>query len=421
MRILIVTFYFPPYNAIGAVRVGKIAKYLFRKGHDVRVITAKNIISDVSLKVEIPLDNVIYANWPSKFYESRIFRNLSVAAIPTKSSNWSSVVSVIKRTVKSILFFPDKANSWIPYAVQSGNELLRRWKPDVIYASGGPFSSFIVATILSKKARVPWIAEYRDLWSNNHYADLEYLNQRMHIDRILESLIVRDARAIVTVSQGLAEKLRLLFDKPIFVVYNGFDPEDYPVSRDFVDKREILKIGYFGTLYSLRRDPTTLFVAIQKLKSKGLNIRVDFYGPDVNILKGLIKQFNLESFVQIHAPIGYKSALAKMRSYDLLLLLLLNDPREKGVLTGKIFEYLGAGRPILAIGPEDCEAAHIIRGSSAGLISSNPEEIASYLEYFYENRESLLNRFDVNKNVINFFTREIQTNILLEYISALIK
>ncbi len=165
MRILLVSYFFPPYNTIGAVRTGKTARYLRQLGHDVRVLTAANQPLQPTLPREIPDGNVIATPWidvnrPAQWLLGG--RERVAARGYQSSSRLRGIAGQLGKLYRTFVHLPDAQIGWLPFALRAGSRLLHRWKPDVILASGLPITSLLVAARLSEKFHVPWVAEMRD-------------------------------------------------------------------------------------------------------------------------------------------------------------------------------------------------------------------------------------------------------------------
>jgi hypothetical protein len=186
----------------------------------------------------------------------------------------------------------------------------------------------------------------------------------------------------------LAETLRRKYDAPIIVSYNGFDIRD---STSILESTELcvkhLQIVYTGTIYKKWQDPSMLFLALQMLGSQAERISVSFYGQGLDHMNDLSKQFGVQSFVEVHEPVPYKECLRLQRQADVLLLLQWSDPRQKGIYTGKLFEYIGACRPILSIGPTDNEPAELIAKGGFGVALNQPDDIAVQLRQWIIQKE----------------------------------
>ena len=192
--------------------------------------------------------------------------------------------------------------------------------------------------------------------------------------------MVASAAACVTVSEPMAETLRARHRKPAIVVLNGFDAAERPQPADGSrDQDHALHIVYTGLIYPGRRDPAALFAAVTSLGALGGQVKMTFYGQDLRGVTAAAERYGVAANVHVCSAIPYRESLAVQRRADVLLLLLWNDPREAGVYTGKLFEYVGAGRPILAVGSAAGGAADLIRSRGLGVAVADAEHIADAL------------------------------------------
>lgn len=417
MRILFVTHFFPPFNSVGAVRTGKTAKYLCHLGHDVRVLTTADQSLQPTLELDIPESDVIYTPWLN------VNRPVELALggrrrVATRGySTGAGTPSLLKRlgtAYKYLTNVPDGQVGWYPYAVAAGKRLLRTWPADVIYASALPVTSLLVASGLSRASGIPWVAELRDLWLDNPYLDLP--RWRRSLEHQLEKKVMHSASGLVTVSEPLAATLRSRFAMPVQVVTNGFDPEDYP-SGAGPAAGVPLRIAYTGMIYEGRRDPSPLFQALAALGEKARNVRIAFYGRYLGGVEALARRFGVLANVEIHDPVSHREALRIQAEADILLLLLWNDPKEKGSFTGKLFEYLGARRPILAIGPHDNVAARLIKARQIGVVLSQPEQLAEQVRSWLEMKQQGMTIPPPAADSAQGFSREEQTEVLAHFLS----
>ncbi|MCL6442247.1 MAG: glycosyltransferase [Alicyclobacillus sp.] len=385
MRILIVSYFFPPYNAIGAVRVGKTAKYLARLGHDVRVVAAADQLLDESLPLELDREKVIYTR---RFAPRRTLKQVynrvvgaartsdggplsgSIQAVEQRRSMKLTLKRAVSRGFEVLFEFPDPQIGWFLPAIAAGRKLVREWRPDIIYASHSPATSLLVAAYLARQSGVKWVAELRDLWTDNHY--YKYGCFRKWWESKLEGRTLASASGLVTVSEPMAEVLRQKYGKPTAVILNGYDDDlghmsTPPTHQDYV------RIVYTGSVYEGKRDPSLLFESIRMLGDESNRIMVEFYGKDLQAVQELANRYGIGESVRVHAAIPYKQSLYEQASADILLLLLWNHPAERGVYTGKLFEYIGARRPILALMPPNSRgdvASELIRELGIGYVFS---------------------------------------------------
>ena len=422
MKILYVSFFFPPYNTIGAVRSGKLVKYLLRLGHDVRVISAKNQPLTKGLPVEIPEKYIIRTQWLNINYLPEMLRggrkNVSKQGFSGLDDK-KGYKRKIGELYKSIFNVPDGQVGWYLYAVAAGKRLMGDWKPDVIYASAMPYTSLLVASALSRQFGVPWVAELRDLWAGNYYHNYGPVRRRLEIH--MEKAVLSGASGIVTVSEPLAEQIKQKYDKPVAIITNGYDPEDYNSKYIFRgesgNSAESKVISYTGTIYAGKQDPTPLFVALKEKCNQSIcNIQVNFYGRNLFGIKPLIQNHGLAGIVNAHPAVPYRESLSVQMSSDVLLLLLWSDPGEKGVYTGKLFEYLGAGKPILAVGPKDNIAAKLVTSYGFGRVVSNSREAFEALDDIATGKFI----YPGNQEVRMKFTREKQARQLEAFLGGVV-
>ena len=261
MKILFITFFFPPYKTVASIRTGKTAKLLHEMGHEIKVISAKNSMKE-ELEVEIPKNLLHQTSWFS--IDDAVVNILGRGKKDQlkgevlhggKMSLKTKIIQKLFALYKFFFYVPDQWIGWYKYALAESREVVDEWKPDIIYASSGPYTGLMVASKLSKEYGIPFVAELRDLWSDNHY-DPQY-----SVGRFLEYITLKNASAIVTVSAPLVEKLSQKYSVPCYEIRNAFDAEDFKYS-DFVEDEKKIVITYTGMMYAGKRDPSILFEAI---------------------------------------------------------------------------------------------------------------------------------------------------------------
>jgi glycosyltransferase involved in cell wall biosynthesis len=405
MKILIVSFAFPPSNVIGAVRVGKLARYLDRRGHDVRVLTT-DLVEDRSLPLEISQERVFYTEYRERrHWIDRVVRLLRGRtalpaeghpenAPPRDGAPLRSLRQTLRRHYFGLIHIPDMRADWVRTAIPAGRRLISEWKPEIIFASAPPNTGLIVASWLARTHKIPWVADFRDLWVDNPYYSEP--GWRKRIDAILESRTLRSAAGLVTVSPIWAEQLCRRHGKDVTVVYNGYAEEDFPPLAQRADPGEILTIRYMGSIYRGFRDPSALFSAIALLPDQlRARINVEFFSDAGDAVIDAAAAHRVENVVAVKPRVPYQRALALQMEADVLLLLQASDQRDEGNLPAKLFEYLYARRPILFIGYERGVAARLVIERSAGLVSNSPVEICGQLQRWFEDkRAGRLERLD---------------------------
>ncbi|MHA1564805.1 MAG: glycosyltransferase [Alphaproteobacteria bacterium] len=377
MKLLLVSFFFPPYNAIGAVRISKLAKFLVDNGHEVRVLTAAGQDLPDTLPLEIPQAWITATPWWNVNHLPYALLGRSESAYRRGDAAMSPFLARLRRTYQAAFNLPDGQIGWLPHATRAGKKLIGDWRPDLIYCSASPFTALLVGRRLSRWSGIPWVAEFRDLWVDNPY--IARPPWRRWLEQRLEAATVPTASGLVTVSEPMAALLEEKFSIPTLTVLNGYDPDDYPSTPPPPGDREHLTITYTGMIYPGRRDPTPLFQALQRMGDKRRHIRIHFVGRALPEVMLQAERLGVADCVEIAEPVPFHDSIRLQCASDILLLLLWNHPAEKGVYTGKLFEYLGAKRPILAIGLQDGVAAALIRNRNAGTVSNDPATIESTL------------------------------------------
>ncbi len=382
MKILLVSFSFPPFNAIGAVRSAQLAAFLESNGHDVRIVAGDRLPYPQGLDLP-PLRSRIFRarfrNVAAPIDVARRWLSGGTANAGRGSASQQSWMFKLANVYRALIGVPDAQAGWYPAAMRAAKQALRGWMPDAIVSSSPPFTAHLVASRLARLTGKPWIAEFRDLFADNPYSDLPLW--RRAIDRRIEKAVLAPAAEIVAISPPMAEQLGRFHGKPAHVVMNGFDDceltgEVAPAGR----AGRPLRILYTGIIYPGRRDPTMLFQAIRSMGERGRRITVEFYGRDLRGVRAAAVAAGIGDQVTVNDPVAYQESLLLQRQADVLLLLLWDDPRENGTIPGKLFEFVGAGRPVLAIGCIEGAAASLVRDRGLGVTAAAPDAIAGALD-----------------------------------------
>lgn len=399
MKILIVSWNFPPANVIAAVRVGKLARYLHRRGHEVRVLTGPVEGGDASLPVEIPEACIIRTPWLDVDKFAHPFGRLharraqggaaKAVAAARPQTRLARLRARLATHYNALVFLPDRQIGWAPYVVAAAKRLMRAWRPDVVFASGPPFTSHVAAAAISKRCGAPWIGEFRDRWSDDPYEFGYKTRLSQFLEARLEKRCMRTASGVVTVSEPWAEMYRKALGLPVAVVYNGYDPVDFPPPEPPTPAPgEPLNIAHLGAVYA-GRDPSPLFQAVPQSGLRPDELQVRFYGAQIESVPLLAARFGVAAYVQACGTVPYAESLRIQRESDVLLLLQWNNPAEFGNVPGKLFEYFAVQRPILGIGLESGVPASLIRANAAGVFSNDPAEIAQALRRWAEEKRRL--------------------------------
>jgi glycosyltransferase involved in cell wall biosynthesis len=226
----------------------------------------------------------------------------------------------------------------------------------------------------------------------------------------MERKCLRSADALVTVSRPWADRLQDLYpEKPVLVITNGFDPDDFAGLTS--SRSKYFSISYTGQLYAGRRDPTLLFEVIHELIEESIvareQLRIDFYGPVEPWVRPLIERYDLQGVIQLYGVISRKEALQRQQASQVLLLLGWANPQETGQHTGKLFEYFGARRPILAVGGVRGVLTETLEETGAGIHALSKPQLRQWLiDSYAEFRERGEVRFRGYEEAIKKYTHQ---------------
>jgi len=306
--------------------------------------------------------------------------------------------------VKEVLAYPDEDKNWKKFALEAAEKFIKKNKVDAII-SVWPETSHLIAKQLKEKHGIPWIADFPDLWSQNCF--YPYGRIRKLFDRRLEKKTIGKADTLTTISHFWVEDLQKLHKgKQIVSITHGYDK----LWNEPVELNKKFTIVYTGIFYEGMRDLQKVLDAIKYLLDNRImdknDVEVQIYGTDTNFPK-------LEGVTKYYGNIPREECLQKQREAQVLLLLKWEDPKEKGVYSGKIFEYLAARRPILATGGYDDVISDLIYETKTGIEARDVNAIQlailkMYSEFVtddrvsYECSESAVERYSL-KNTIKEF------------------
>ena len=310
-----------------------------------------------------------------------------------------------------VINYPDSYKGWKTTAIKAANELLRQEDISIIISSSSPVTSHIIARELKIEHGIPWVADLRDLWSQNH--NYIYSPVRKWFDRRLENKNLSAADVLVTVSQPWAEKLVKHYrGKAVHTITNGFDPENSDLSTIKLTNK--FSITHTGNIYGGKQDPTKILAVVNNLITEGTmnknDVEIRFYGPSLGWLDKEIRKYKLTTIVKQYGTVPHDDAIEKQGESQLLLLLDWDPQGEMGVYPLKVFEYLGAGRPILATGGITGNViGKLLERTKAGIhapdIESTKKALTDmYLEYKQQGRISF---HGLNEEINRYSQREM--------------
>jgi glycosyltransferase involved in cell wall biosynthesis len=393
-KLLIISYYWPPAGGPGVQRWVKLSKYLSQMGYECHVVTvneSKGSFPSVDLSLEKDVDPAIRVTKTDSFEALKVFSSIfrkekvPYAGIPDKSR--MSAVGKLALYIRSNFFIPDARIGWNKYALKAAEEIIRKERIDFLITTSPPHSTQLVGLELKKKfPALKWIADLRDPWTDIYYYDkLSHTKNSKNKDLNLERRVLESADAITTVSADLqrmfVEKSSKIAMAKITVLPNGFDEEDF--SEQKPEANDVFTIAHTGTINSNYN--VSGFTEAFSQFSKKHSVALKFVG---NVDPTIKQQFEskLSGIVSFKPYVPHAEITKEMRKADVLFIAIPDNSRNKGILTGKLFEYLASQKPILAVGPTQGDAAAIINECEAGRMFefNDKEKMLLWLEDKYQ-------------------------------------
>jgi glycosyltransferase involved in cell wall biosynthesis len=429
-KVLIITYYWPPAGGAGVQRWLKFVKYLPQFGWNPIIYTPENgemPVIDHSLLKDIPQDITILKTpiwepyeWYKKFVGAGKSEKINTGFLTEKKK--PGFAEKIAVWIRGNLFIPDARCYWIKPSVKFLLDYLKTNPVDVIVSTGPPHSMHMIALKVTQQTGIKWVADFRDPWTNiDYYKDLMLSASADKLHHQMEKDVVTKADEVIVVGNTMKQEFESQFNRKIHVITNGFDTTDFPVQQNSATKDFV--IAHVGTLVKTR-NPLALWEAINSLGNNKdelkQHLRLRLTGKvDISVKKA-IADHDLEDVTDYVDYLSHDKVVLEQMNATLLLLVLNDTPNSKGILTGKLFEYMASGRPILAIGPVDGDAAAILKESGSGVCFDfkDVNGIKNYLTEMYSMYMSgTLNRN--NKSVDKWSRLELtrQLSNLLDTIS----
>ena len=414
MRILIVSPFFPPCNNIASLRPYSWAKWWSKAGHQITVVTSDIYQLPKTLQLDCSRFNVIQtpSNVPA-FYQKlatmakgkrskEIERNTNLKSSGKKTIlrrllDWYEHTGVF-----GMLRYPD----WYDWWVNKVKKLISPFDYDMVMTTSAPFGAHRVGYYIKKSNPLcEWVCDWRDLQSGNpDYKGIAcFHGYEHHLERMFDNT----ADYVTTVSEDLATIIRKRTEKPVEVVYNGFDSEY--IDSITVGGRllpTIFSIAYVGTTYKGMRDPYPMLKAVSELHNEGKikprDIRLLFAGNCD--CKEMVFQLGIADYYSYLGYLPYDEAIKLQYNSDALLFLEHGNGEYKGIMTAKIFEYIYTANEICSIGndPENC-TRKVIKECNAGVILGN--DVQAIKQY-------LLTRIEQKKQGISYSAEKNMSEIM---------
>lgn len=389
-KALIITYYWPPAGGSGVQRWLKFVKYFRDFGIEPIVYTVENPnypILDESLQNDVP-ENVEVLKLP-------IWEPNNVLSFFGKKKTESagflnpnpSFLGKMLQNVRANYFIPDARMFWIKPSVNYLKKYLSENKIDVVITTGPPHSLHLIGLKLKQHLNIKWIADFRDPWTEiDYFHQLPLSEKAIKKHHYLEQEVLKNADAVLVVGKTMKENY-VDFNPNTFTITNGFDGE-------IADSKEVLDAKFTLThigLMNADRNAKMLWEVLAEICEERESFKQDFQLKligklDPSVLNDISK-YKLENNVEIINYLSHKEVIQFQKKAQVLLLVVNDVPSAKGIITGKIFEYLMAKRPILAIAPTRGDLAEILNSTNAGVTID------------FEDREQL------KTNIVNLYSQ----------------
>ena len=372
--VLLIAFEYPPAKSAGVERTLAFSKYLTDFGWQPIVLTVKEGIYDkIDHSRKIP-DHV----YPF------VFRSRAVNVARDLS---------FRGKYPDFLNIPDRWSSWILGGVFLGNDLIKKHKPDLIWSTYPVASAHLLALLLSKLHKIPWVCDYRDPMPF-HYGGHKLSS--MGFNRWLEKSILKNCDRSLFVTPEMLDLYTSHYPEYSYkfnVIQNGYDEENFNGIGDYKKNDSIFRLIHSGFLYENGRDPSPLLVALGRLKQSGKitknNFNLIFRGDDKSsFYKDSIDNYGLTDVVNFLPSIDHRQSLIEMFSCDALL--VIQGGLYKNQIPGKIYDYLRVGKPILALTPEKSSLGKFLSEFNFAMVSERPDDLVNMIDTMINNPPNVL-------------------------------
>lgn len=423
MKALIITYYWPPAGGSGVQRWLKFVKYLQDFDVEPVVYTVENpdyVITDDTLKKEIP-NGIKIIKQP--IWEPNNLLTLFKSKQQKTSAGFlnpdPSFLEKQLQYIRANYFIPDARKFWVKPSVRFLSEYLKNNKVDVVITTGPPHSLHLIGMELKRRFPIKWISDFRDPWTDiDYFHQLPLTEKAIQKHKKLEKKVLQQSDVVIVIGKTMKDKFDK-FNKNIHVISNGFDGDITDSEKELDKKFSITHIG----LMNADRNPKILWEVLSEMISKNSefakDLEIKLIGEVAKEVKTHIADSKLEKMTQYINYVPHHKVMEYQRSTQVLLLAVNNVPSAKGIITGKIFEYLQAKRPIVAIAPKNGDLAEIINETKSGVIVgfNEKDELKKVILNLYQQYND--KNLNINSNNIEQYHRRNLTKKLAKVMESL--
>ncbi|MFC2113434.1 glycosyltransferase family 4 protein [Bacteroidota bacterium] len=384
-KVLVLTYYWPPSGGAGVQRWLKFTKYMRDFDFEPVIYTADDPeypSIDESLFKDLPVNLTMLKTpvWePYKLYKRFTLQKKGhrINAGFLNQEKKKGIAEKISVWIRGNWFIPDARKFWIKPSIRYLVNYLKENPVDLIASTGPPHSMHLIGLGVSQKMNIPWIADFRDPWTKiDFYQDLMLTRRADRKHRKLELSVLKNASHVTVNSHDMKRVFNEMGIEHVMVIPNGFDPEDFSdpektveATRSELDTK--FSFTHIGTIVP-SRNPETLWKVFAELvrtnEDFARDLEIKLVGASDYSVSRSIQENDLDDWISNIDYLPHKEAIHLLKHTQVLLLLINNTPFAKGVQPGKLFEYMCADRPILAVGPPDGESALFLNETKTGHI-----------------------------------------------------
>lgn len=422
-KVLVIAYYFPPMGLSGVQRTLKFVKYMKKYSWEPTVITSAKVgyfAHDNSLLQEIEKENIRIIRTHGREPNSLLSR-FGTIKIP------GEFVRKLFNRINQSVYIPDNKVSWSKKAYRVISNLLEKEKFDIIFVTGPPFSSFNMAVKLKKKFNIPFLADYRDLWVGSYFSF--YLSPlHKYIQKRMEYKVLKTADKITVTNRKIKEKLinnyKFLTFDDIVIISHGYDAADFEGIKPKPKNSDKMIITYSGVFIEYNT-PKYFLKAFKKIETErpdiASKINLNFIGFLRKENKKLIKKLKLEGYVTDYGYLNHNETVEKLMSSDVLWFMVGRKKNIDALLPGKLFEYFGTRKPIIACVPKGAARTATVAYEAAFL--TEPEDVEGIKSAILETYNLYLKNElpEPNDDYIEKHRRDYLTEQLTKLFQFLIK
>jgi glycosyltransferase involved in cell wall biosynthesis len=401
----------------------KFIKYLPDFGYEPHVYIPQNptypildekLVAEVSSKAVIISQKIKEPYGLASFFSKKNTKKISSGIIPSKKKQ--SLIAKVLLWIRGNFFIPDARVSWVKPSVSYLKKYIREQQITTVITTGPPHSLHLIGLELQKQLNIEWIADFRDPWTTiGYHKELMLTKKSAEKHKQLERKVLASATKIIVTSPTTRKEFEKITSKPITVITNGYDVEN--IERTHLDEK--FTLAHIGSFLS-DRNPRILWKALKELikddKAFAADFQLKLIGKVSQEVLATIDEFNLTNYVISLGYISHLEAVKQQRKAQVLLLIEIDSEETRGIIPGKIFEYMVSDRPIIAIGPKGSDFEAILKTTNTGTFFTYDEKKQlkkTILEYYLLFKEQNLKVYPVG---LQQYSRKNLTKQLVDYL-----